>query len=95
MIGRTDSLRGDSDYLGNPMGASDDLMGRDVIAYYLRSPRWHYVWIPQSGEMALYDLENDPTASVNVVAQHEDLIAQFQTEIRNWRDEFVEYDERF
>lgn len=94
LIGRTDSLRGDSDYLGNPVGASDDLMGRDIIAYYLRSHRWHYVWLPQSGEQALYDLLNDPEATANVANDNAELITYFRGQIGAWRETYVEYDDQ-
>ncbi len=94
LIGRTDSLRGDSDYLGNPVGASRDLMGRDIVAYYLRSHRWHYVWLPASGEQALYDMLNDPGATTNVVEENAELIGYFRTQIAAWREAYVEYDDQ-
>lgn len=92
LIGRTDSLRGDSDPMGNPVGVSEDLMGRDIVAYYLRSHRWHFVWIPADETLILYDLLNDPDATTNVAEQNGELIAHFREEIDTWRAQYVEYE---
>lgn len=89
LIGQVTSHRGDSDYFGNPVGASDDLMGRDVDAYYLRSLDWHFAWIKDEEIKILHDMKNDPLGEENVADTHPELVATFQKEIEAWKALYV------
>jgi len=89
LIGYQTQHRGDSNYLGEYLGASGDVMGRKQKAFYLRSQEWHFVWISDTGEMALYDMVNDPGSKNNIVDEHQDLVATFKKEIQAWAAKYV------
>ncbi|MEO1014619.1 MAG: sulfatase-like hydrolase/transferase [Pseudomonadota bacterium] len=89
LIGRTTQHRADSDYLGNRISDATDLMGRNDEAYYVRDRRWHFVWLPASDEMALYDMVEDPGQTANVVDAHAELVAGFMAEIDKWKAAYV------
>ncbi len=89
MIGKMDVHRTGSDFRGAPFEAPEqDLMGAPFKGYYLRDLRWHFVWLPDTDETALYDLENDPGQLTDVSGEQEALITGFKTAITAWRREF-------
>ena len=67
--------------------AEDDVMGRKAEGYYLRTPKWHFMWYTSEDRMALYDMENDPNDMENVIAEHPDLATQFMNAIETWKKE--------
>jgi arylsulfatase A-like enzyme len=84
-IGRMTQHRAGTDFRGEPDDFTDDHMGAPRSGYYRRDQRWHFVWLPQSGETALYDLVNDPGQVVDVSARHPAEIARFKADIEDWR----------
>ena len=69
--------------------AEDDVMGRNAEGYYLRTPRWHFMWYITDETMALYDMQNDPEATQNVISEHPDLADQFMQAIETWKQEML------
>ncbi len=63
-------------------------MGASLSGYYRRDARWHFVWLPESNETALYDLENDPGQLTDASAAKAQLIEKFKEDIGRWREEF-------
>lgn len=63
-------------------------MGAARAGYYRRDLRWHFIWLPQSDETALYDLRNDPGQLVDVSLQNKALIETFQSDIRAWQNRY-------
>ena len=74
LIGRTTVIRD-----------KNDVMGRHADGYYLRTTRWHYFEV--DGRAELYDMQSDPSATINVVAEHGELASRFREAIRSWRKE--------
>lgn len=84
MFGRMTRHRAGTDFRGKPIDTGDDHMGGDLAGFYRRDERWHFVWLPETNEMALYDLSTDPGQTQDVAAQNGDLTQQFIDEIRTW-----------
>lgn len=74
LIGRTTVIRD-----------KNDVMGRHAEGYYLRTTRWHYFEV--DGRAELYDMQSDPSATINVVAEHTELASRFREAIRSWEKE--------
>ena len=74
--------------------SEDDVMGQPADHYYVRTPRWHFIWDARAGaadaaSMQLYDMERDPEASENVVGGHPDLASRFMEAITAWKTDIV------
>ncbi|NRA29828.1 MAG: sulfatase-like hydrolase/transferase [Parvularculaceae bacterium] len=89
LIGHTTQHRSDSDFRGRLLADTDDLMGHEVDAFYARDRRWHYVWLPEDNQHALYDLENDPIAHLDVADANPDRVADMRAAINDWRAEYL------
>ncbi|MEM1106711.1 MAG: sulfatase-like hydrolase/transferase [Pseudomonadota bacterium] len=87
-IGRMTQHRAGTDFRGAPSDFTEDHMGAPMGGYYRRDVRWHFVWLPGSGETALYDLSADPGQLVDVSARYPGLVAGFKGDIEAWRAEF-------
>lgn len=87
-IGRLTQHRAGTDFRGQPDEFTDDHMGAARSGYYRRDLNWHFVWIEETGETALYDLENDPGQLSDVSATQPRLISNFKADIAAWRAEF-------
>lgn len=74
LIGRVTQLRSDT-----------DVMSRRAEGYYLRTRRWHFLWVTGDDHMELYDREADPGVEHNVIACHPDLAAEFRRDKEAWR----------
>ena len=61
-----------------------DVMGVRAEGYYIRTPRWHFLWYKDKGEMALYDMSADPRSERDLAGEHPELIAQFTRKIEGW-----------
>jgi len=78
LIGRITQLRSDN-----------DVMGFATEGYYLRTPTWHFMWYSTTDQMELYNMQADPEATANVVAEHPMLVEQFQAAIRTWETDML------
>ena len=87
-IGRLTQHRAGTNFKGIADDSTKDHMGQSMDGYYRRDRRWHFVWLAQTGEVALWDLENDPGQLDDVSADHPDLIAVFKADINAWREKF-------
>lgn len=85
-IGRMTQHRAGTDFRGVPNNFTDDHMGAAMGGYYRRDLRWHFVWLPETGETALYDLENDPGQLNDISAMRPGLVAGFKADIAAWRN---------
>jgi arylsulfatase A len=59
----------------------------EETGYYLRTNRWHYIVCKPRSISELYDMQQDPEAKRNVVAEHQELAANFDQKIDAWRKE--------
>ncbi|MEM7328565.1 MAG: sulfatase-like hydrolase/transferase [Pseudomonadota bacterium] len=84
-VGRMTQHRAGTDFRGAPNALSADHMGSALGGYYRRDLDWHFVWLPETNETALYDLHNDPGQLADASTQHPDLIAGFKADIDAWR----------
>ena len=87
LFGHLTTHRDGSDFRGQPVAEAEDAMGHALQAYYRRDLRWHFVWLPESGEMALWDLREDPGQLQDVSERYAEMCARFIAEIKAWRDE--------
>ncbi|MEL7539586.1 MAG: sulfatase-like hydrolase/transferase, partial [Pseudomonadota bacterium] len=87
-VGRMTQHRAGTDFRGNPNELTDDHMGSNLSGYYRRDLDWHFVWLPDSGETALYDLKNDPGQLIDASAAHPDAIVVFKADIEAWRAQY-------
>lgn len=85
-VGRMTQHRAGTDFRGNPSDTTDDHMGAALGGYYRRDRDWHFVWLPQSEETALYDLNNDPGQLIDLSAANVDKVEAFKADIQAWRD---------
>ncbi len=87
-IGRLTQHRAGTNFRGEPDTSTEDHMGAALSGYYRRDTRWHFVWLPETGETALYDLVNDPGQLSDASAANAALIEGFKADINAWRQEF-------
>ena len=87
-VGSMTQHRAGTDFRGAPDNSTEDHMGAPMSGYYRRDHRWHFVWLSETDETALYDLDNDPGQLNDVSDDHGDLIQQFKRDINAWRDEY-------
>ena len=87
-IGRMTQHRAGTDFRGNPSDFTDDHMGSAMGGYYRRDLDWHFVWLPETNETALYDLENDPGQLNDASALHPEKVKAFKADIDVWRAAF-------
>ena len=87
-VGRMTQHRAGTDFRGTPNDTTDDHMGSALGGYYRRDLNWHFVWLPDSDETALYDLTNDPGQLTDASAAHPELLATFKADIEAWRARF-------
>lgn len=87
-IGRLTQHRAGTNFRGEPDTSVQDHMGGAQSGYYRRDARWHFVWITESDETALYDLDNDPGQLIDASAANPQLVARFKADISDWRQEF-------
>jgi len=88
MITRVDRHRAGTNIYGQPLGGSRDVMGVEREAYVLRDRRYHFVWLPKTGETILYDMIDDPDQTRDASTDHPDRIAQYREQIELWRNRF-------
>lgn len=53
-------------------------------AFSVRTTRWHWIWIPPSGQ-ELFDLAADPLERADVADEHPEVVAQLRTHLEAWR----------
>jgi len=87
-VGKLTQHRAGTDFRGAPDTSTDDHMGAALSGYYRRDLRWHFVWLPESNETALYDLDNDPGQLTDVSAANSPIVERFKADISSWIDEF-------
>ncbi|NNU16231.1 sulfatase-like hydrolase/transferase [Parvularcula sp. ZS-1/3] len=87
-IGRMTQHRAGTNFRGEPDDFTDDHMGAARSGYYRRDLRWHFVWLPETGETALYDLENDPGQLADVSEENPELISTFKSDIEDWQEQY-------
>ena len=87
-IGRMTQHRAGTDFRGQPDDTTEDHMGKALSGYYRRDLRWHFVWLPDTDETALYDLQNDPGQLEDVSTRNPDQVAGFKKDIESWRDTY-------
>ncbi|NRA30111.1 MAG: sulfatase-like hydrolase/transferase [Parvularculaceae bacterium] len=88
-VGKLIRHRAGTDFRGAPSQVTNDLMGSEINGYYRSDKRWHFVWLPDSDEMALWDLETDPGQTTDVAGQFPDLVASFKADIQAWQAEYM------
>ena len=87
-VGRMTQHRAGTDFRGNPSDTTDDHMGSALGGYYRRDLDWHFVWLPESDETALYDLNNDPGQLVDASPDHPAHVEAFKSDISAWRAQY-------
>ena len=88
LIGRMTQHRAGTDFRGNPDNSTEDHMGAALSGYYRRDERWHFVWLPETNETALYDLEKDPQQQIDFSSSYPVMIKQFKDDITAWRSTY-------
>ncbi|MBW2273690.1 MAG: sulfatase-like hydrolase/transferase [Deltaproteobacteria bacterium] len=59
-------------------------------AFFLRTPRWYYIWYEDWGRDQLFDMESDPGQSLDRVDEHPQLRRRFRGQIEQWRKAMAE-----
>ncbi|MEO0366464.1 MAG: sulfatase-like hydrolase/transferase, partial [Pseudomonadota bacterium] len=85
LIGRLTQHRAGTNFRGEPDDATRDPMGAPMVGYYRRDLKWYFVWLPQSGETALYHVIDDPGQTDDRSAANPALIEAFKADINTWR----------
>ena len=87
-VGRLTQHRAGTNFRGEPDASTEDHMGKAMLGYYRRDLRWHFVWLPESDETALYDLKNDPGQLSDASEARPELLVQFKQDIDAWRENY-------
>jgi len=87
-VGKLTQHRAGTNFRGEPDSSTEDHMGAALSGYYRRDARWHFVWLPESDETALYDLDNDPGQLNDASEANLALVDRFKADINAWIEEF-------
>ena len=88
IIGRMTQHRAGTNFKGEPDSTTEDHMGKSLGGYYRRDHRWHFVWLPESDNIALWDIENDPEQLRDVSGSEPERIETFKRDIQVWINSF-------
>ena len=69
--------------------SENDVMGRNVEGYYVRTVDWHFMWYVTDNKVALYNMKADPLSDHNVVNEHPDLVEKFKMDIETWKKKTI------
>jgi len=58
-------------------------------SFFLRTPRWYYVWYHDWAADQLFDMQSDPRQARDVVAEYPQLRRRFRRQIEAWRREMA------
>ena len=73
--------------LRKPVAAGGEKAGSLAIeetGYFLRAPRWRYVWYPERDREELYAIEGDPFEQRDLIAAHRERAAGYRAEVEAW-----------
>ena len=70
----------------NQIRSEEDMMGRQLEGYWMRTPDWFFNWDASNGDQQLFNMKIDTNNDDNVVDQHPELVKEFQTKIEIWRE---------
>ncbi|MEO0696430.1 MAG: sulfatase-like hydrolase/transferase [Pseudomonadota bacterium] len=87
-IGKMTQHRAGTNFRGQQDDTTKDHMGAALDGYYRRDLAWHFVWLPQKDEVALYNLTDDPGQLVDVSESNEDLVTRFKADIITWQETY-------
>jgi len=62
-------------------------MGKPAEGYWLRTPKYHFVWDITHDEELLFDMENDPQNDNNIAYANQEIIAVFKDKLIRWKKE--------
>ena len=62
-----------------------DMMGRKLEGYWLRNEKWFFNWNATDGVYSLFDIEDDPFSTKNLVQEYPDLVEQYGEQLRQWK----------
>ncbi|MFY0607092.1 MAG: sulfatase-like hydrolase/transferase [Cyclobacteriaceae bacterium] len=62
-------------------------MGKAAEGYWVRTPKYHYVWDLTNKKELLFDMEDDPKNDQNIAAENSELTVYYQQEIEKWKQE--------
>lgn len=62
-------------------------MGRAAYGFWMRTPKYHFVWDIGNGEELLFDVGHDPKNNQNIVSSNQELASKFKADITAWKEE--------
>jgi len=78
IIGKVDKLR-----------SEEDMMGKDVEGYWLRTQDWFFSWNMTTGEKQLFEMTVDPNNDYNLAEGKKAVVEYFCQQILDWKKEHV------
>ena len=61
-------------------------MGLDTEYYWIRKNGWFFSWDQVQQKMMLFNIEDDPYSTINVVDQNPLIISELTKKLDNWKE---------
>ena len=67
--------------------SEEDMMGKKLEGYWVRTPKWFMNWNMNNGEKALFDMTVDAQNNFNIQLENLEVVDQLTSEISIWKSE--------
>ncbi len=66
------------------MRSEEDMMGKNIEGYWLRTKKWFFKWNKTTNTIGLFDMAQDPKNDKDLSTENDELVKEFQQEINQW-----------
>lgn len=76
-----------TEIIGNisQMRSEEDMLGKKVEGYWIRSGQWFYSWNLTTETERLFDIVNDPNSDHNLIEDHPEIASKLQLQLSEWK----------
>jgi uncharacterized sulfatase len=74
IIGKADKVR-----------STQDMMGKDIEGYWLRTQDWFFNWDMKTDEKMLFDMTEDPNNDANIAESKKEVVQEFSNKVLEWK----------
>ncbi len=76
-----------TEIIGNisQMRSEEDMMGKRVEGYWIRSGQWFYSWNLTTETERLFDIVNDPNSDHNLIEDYPEIALKLKQQLKEWK----------
>ena len=69
----------------NKVRSDQDMMGKDIQGYWMRTENWFFNWDANTNDVSLFDMRTDPNNDHNVAVDHPQLVNEYLSKLKEWK----------